>query len=296
MREYQPSATARLVALGVVYVARDPRWRHLVSPEAATLSARLLQSAVGSRLLLAATDQPASRAAIAFMEQLILPGILLHYALRKRRLEGITREVIAAGVRQVIVLGAGLDTLALRLHREFPETVFIESDHPATQRFKRRALSAAGIPLAENLRFYAADLADGAWARTLPLDLQARSLFLAEGLLMYLSVPQVEGVFRAVSDRSAPGSRFAFTFLEPQVSGQPDFAHSTRAANLWLRLRGEPFRWGTARETLPAFLAEYRFNVERIDTPDHLRRRFGVPPGEDEPINGDLICVAGKPG
>lgn len=297
MRNDQPSATARLVALGILYIARDPRWRHLVPPESTALSERLLQSASGARLLLAATDRPAPRAAIAFTEQLILPGILLHYALRKRRLEEVTRDSLASsGIRQVVILGAGLDTLALRLHREFRDVTFVESDHPATQRFKRRALSAADLPVGENLRFHAADLANAGWARDLRLESQTRSLFVAEGLLMYLSAPRVESVFRAVSDRSAPGSRFAFTFLEPQGGGEPDFAHSTRAANLYLRLRGEPFRWGITRDALPAFLGRRGFQVEEIDTLGELRRRFGIPARDNEPVNGDMICLARKEG
>ena len=53
--------------------------------------------------------------------------------LRKRLIEEVVRASLTEGVEQVVIIGAGFDTLALRLCAGFPRTNFIEIDHPATQ-------------------------------------------------------------------------------------------------------------------------------------------------------------------
>lgn len=71
-------------------------------------------------------------------------GLRLFVALRSRFAEEAAREAIRRGVRQVVVLGAGLDTFAHRVAPE-PGLVVFEVDHPATQAEKRRRLAAAGV-------------------------------------------------------------------------------------------------------------------------------------------------------
>lgn len=187
MRPDTPSATARMVSRGVVYVATDPLYRHLVPPEMGTLTRQLLHACSPTeRRWLALQAHPLVRGAIAFTEQLTVPGILLHYVLRKKYLEAATCEALSDGFKQIIVLGAGFDTLALRLQGIYPEVTFIEVDHPATQRHKRAAVSE---DLA-NLHLIAADLGRSNLSTVLSncpaYDPTADTLYIAEGLLMYL--------------------------------------------------------------------------------------------------------------
>lgn len=299
MRPDAPSATARMVARGVAYVAGDPRWRHLAPPGMAEEGRALLAACAPSeRRALALLERPAVRGLVAFVEGIAAPGILLHYVLRKRRLEEEARAAVADGFRQVVVLGAGLDTLALRLHREHPDVRFVEVDRPATQACKKRHASGAG----PNLRMVTADLG----RRRLSAALVAGgagfergddTLFLAEGLLMYLTAAQAGSLFGGVRDAVAPGARcrLAFTFVEPQIDGRPDFSHASRALRVWLRLRGEPFRWGIHRDELPAFLSLRGFALQAIETPEELRRRYlGARGGDVGPVNGDIVCVADR--
>jgi O-methyltransferase involved in polyketide biosynthesis len=59
-----------------------------------------------------------------------VPGILLHYALRKRCIAQLAREALHSGATQVVIIGAGFDALSLELQREFPDAHFWEIDHP----------------------------------------------------------------------------------------------------------------------------------------------------------------------
>ncbi|MGC4047439.1 MAG: SAM-dependent methyltransferase [Armatimonas sp.] len=293
MRPNTPSATARMVARGVVYIATDPLWRHLVPPEMATLTRTLLAvCSPTERRWLAMQGRPVVRGLIAFTEQLTVPGILCHYVLRKLYLDAATEKALQDGFRQVVILGAGLDTLALRLHQTYPDVSFIEVDHPATQQCKR-AIIPADQP---NLHLIAADLGHANLSAVLSncsaFNFGDDTLFLAEGLLMYLSPWQVRTLLSNVRDAVLPSARcrLGFTYVEPYLDGHPDFTYATRALRLWLQWRGEPFRWGIYRDQLPSLLARHGFTLRATATPEELREPYQSPPH----VNGDSICLADR--
>ena len=129
------------------------------------------------------------------VERITIPGILLHYASRKKCIRELVRSALAKGVAQVVILGAGFDPLSSELQREFPTAVFWEIDHPATQRHKVRACSEIGI---ERVHFVAVDLA-AAGLETEALiksdfDPAKRTFWIAEGLLMYFSADVVSSL------------------------------------------------------------------------------------------------------
>jgi Leucine carboxyl methyltransferase len=68
------------------------------------------------------------------IERITIPGILLHYALRKKCIRELVRSALANGIAQVVILGAGFDPLSSELQGEFPTARFWEIDHPATPR------------------------------------------------------------------------------------------------------------------------------------------------------------------
>ena len=118
------------------------------------------------------------------IERITIPGILLHYALRKKCIAGLARSALINGATQVVVVGAGFDPLSLELHLDFPAAQFWEIDHPATQRHKVRALPKIG---AERLHFVAVDLSATALDREALIkssfDPTQRTFWIAEGLL-----------------------------------------------------------------------------------------------------------------
>src|SRR5690606_3789759 len=76
---------------------------------------------------------------------------------RSRLAQDAREDAVARGVRQYLVLGAGLDTSCLRIPHAKDGLHTWEADHPATQAFKRQALQRAGIPVPESTRFIGVD-------------------------------------------------------------------------------------------------------------------------------------------
>lgn len=133
--------------------------------------------------------------------------------------DGEVLAALAAGVGQVVILGAGYDGRALRFAT--PGVTFFEVDHPNTQADKRARVEALGAAL-DGVTFVAHDLAAGALDEALAgagHSATAPTLFIAEGLLRYLPEATIHELFSVARARSAPGSVFALTFStrEPDV-------------------------------------------------------------------------------
>ncbi|GHH42289.1 hypothetical protein GCM10017774_38420 [Lentzea cavernae] len=85
----------------------------------------------------------------------------LFFASRTRFAEDAVTAAVAAGVRQVVVLSAGLDTFAYR--NPHPDLHVFEVDHPATQAWKRERLAVAGIDTLDTLTFVPVDFETRRW-------------------------------------------------------------------------------------------------------------------------------------
>jgi len=297
VRKNRPSQTAILIARSTYMLSRDPDLSRLIPPGAGEACRRFLEAAGLPRRQLEMADRAWFRSFALFSERFAIPGVSLHYAARKRWLEEAARQALADGIAQVVVLGAGLDTLALRLHRELPGVLFVETDHPATQEVKRRALALWG-ELDANLKLAALDLAHARPEEVLAAlpeyRPEADALFIAEGLTMYLQPEEMDAFFAFLRRHAGPGSRFAFTFMEPQADGRVNFPSATPLVRPWLALVGEPFTWGVRRQDLPRYLEERGFALTELAGADELRQRYLAPAGlaERRLAVGEYLALA----
>lgn len=160
-----------------------------------------------------------------------------HLVVRTRFFDDHLLEACADGCRQVVLLAAGLDSRAFRL--PWPDgTHLFEIDLPEMVAFKESVLSQQQARPRCRRTVLSADLRNdwGAELTAAGFDPGARTVWLAEGLLVYLSSPEVAGVLTAVGALSAPGSRVCFTHPVPDSSlvrrarETPELA---RVAALW---------------------------------------------------------------
>ena len=300
MREDRPSSTATLIAAASVFLDGDPQVRGLVPAGAAALCRRFISSSpMPTRAVTGALCHPALRWLARLAERSTVPGLMLHFMLRKRMIESAVTEAIFRGASQVVMLGAGFDTLALRLHRSHPAVTFIEIDHPATQRLKREAVEAdqAG---GRNLVFQPADLSrqalDEALACVTVYRRGANSVFVIEGVLMYLTRTEVSTLFRLFGAQGGDAIRVVFTVMEPLAGGRIDFHNATPLVKRLLRLWREPFKSGIAMAELPAFLQQSGFAPNIVADADTLRDRYLADFAGNPPVTarGELVCIADK--
>jgi len=291
VQDEQASRTALLIAASLVLLHYDPKYSRLVSKSSADLCAHVLEKhSSQTRLFSNIVRQSWFRPIAKLIERITIPGILLHYASRKKCIRGLVRSALANGVTQVVILGAGFDALSSELQREFPTARFWEIDHPATQRHKLRACSEIGI---ERVHFVAVDLSAAGLEREALIssgfDPARRTFWIAEGLLMYFPADVVSSLMKTLSTLSAPGSQLAFTFMEKGSDGRIQFNSQSKLVDWWLHRRGESFLWGTARSDLVELVRPWRV-VRFFDHDDLRQMKSGL---ADEPIaKGEVICLA----
>jgi methyltransferase (TIGR00027 family) len=190
-------------------------------------------------------------------------------------------------VRQVVVLGAGLDTLALREPHAGRGVRVFEVDHPATQEWKRRRLAQAGLPMPASLTFAPVDferdrLADG--LRAAGFDGGRPAFFLWLGVVPYLTRAAITGTLRFIA--SVPGAEVVFDYAEPPESLPA--GRRARAAELGARTRaaGEPLLSHFEPAELAAELREHGFHELEDLGPDDLAARFSESRRDRPPSGG----------
>jgi len=202
------------------------------------------------------------------------PGVVI----RSRYTEDALREATNRGVRQYVLIGAGLDSFALR-RPSFSETLEIfEVDHPATQAFKIQRIKDCRISLPPSVHFVAADLANEDLATAL-----ARSSFRRDepaffswlGVTVYLTREANLATLRAVANVGAPGSELVFTYVD-QIEFVSGGSRSLGDANARaVAMMGEPYLSGFNPKEIASDLAHVGLElVEDLDR-QKMSERYG---------------------
>ena len=133
-----------------------------------------------------------------------------YQAVRTHYFDSYFADAVAAGIRQVVILAAGLDSRAFRL--DWPAgTAVYEIDQPQVVAYKTATLESAGAAPTADRRTVQIDLRDD-WAAALTaagFDSSQPTAWLAEGLLPYLPADAQDRLFDILTGLSAPGSRVA---------------------------------------------------------------------------------------
>lgn len=205
-----------------------------------------------------------------------LRGLVVVLA-RARFTEERLEEAMRDGVDQYVVIGAGLDTFALRRTDLRDRLRVIEIDHPATQAFKRGRMRDAGLEPPSNLHFAPADLEReslaGVLSRT-PYDRSRPAFFSWLGVTMYLTDAAIRATLGSLRSVSAAGSQLVFDYLDRAVfdSASP----SPTRARLFeiVRRVGEPMIFGFDPAALGAELTELGFRLLEDLGPEAQRELY----------------------
>ena len=174
---------------------------------------------------------------------------LAYFAARTRFYDHAVRTALDAGASQVVILGAGYDSRAWRLAR--PGVCFFEVDHPSTQAAKR-ARAPAGGPIYVPADFETAN--PKTLLASAGISDDQTTLYVAEGLLMYLSARRVPSLLAALSHftagRGSLVTNFAHGFAD-HSAGVRGFVRRSLSA-----IQGEPFRFWLSPGSVRGFLAQ----------------------------------------
>jgi len=228
-------------------------------------------------LRLALAHRWLARGALAMLDRLG-PGLHAHIVLRARYAEAAHAAAVDAGIDQLVLLGAGFDSTALR-RTPTPRSIF-EVDAPTTQRAKRELLARRRIRPAHPVRWVACEFETDDFAerlRAAGFDDTRPALVIWLGVSFYLSAEAFETTVARLGRLCAVGSRLVLDYGDPQIAdGSSRWPGARRMARTVAR-RGEPYRLGFTPDGVGAVLARHGFSViEALRVPE-LITRFADP-------------------
>jgi methyltransferase (TIGR00027 family) len=286
VKQGKPSETAMRVAVGVVGARYDHGLRALVRhPDEPYIEWFVNEHSEGARRYLEAWTSGQRSPVMDLLRERMAKGAALFALLRKLFVEDEARAAVAAGIRQLVVLGAGYDPLALRLCLEHPDLHAFEIDYPATQEVKRRALALHATE-PPGLTFvpvdFATQTAEARLRETAGFDPKRPTFFVCEGTLMYLTPEDAASVFALVRRLSPRGSRFAFTWVDAGLLATDPMAASLGKV---LKATGEPLQSSYDPGAIGPFLEGYGLRLTGAGDAHALRARYLAPAGIERPLS-----------
>lgn len=206
------------------------------------------------------------------------PGIFWYIYSRTLYFDNALSAAIKAGVEQVVILGAGYDTRFYRFGTSLNGIACFEMDFPATQAAKLEALKQAGLTKPNNLFHIPIDFAKQDMGDALlnhGYNPALRTLFIWEGVCMYLPKEAVHEVFNFVKQNSGAGSRIAFDYIrhsavhESDLSGYGVAEMVEHAKNL-----NEPLAFGFDPQNIEADIKSLGFELKTHLSPSETRTEF----------------------
>jgi len=191
---------------------------------------------------------------------------------RTRYIDDYLQTCISDGVEQVVILGAGCDSRAYRFKALEGITVF-EVDHPATQEMKmanvKRVLGGLSrwvthVPV----DFEKEELGEKLLANGYKRDL--RTLFIWEGVTMYLTAEAVDRTLSFVAGSSGTGSSIIFNYYHRAVVDGTSRWRWAKVLRRKCQKMGEPLTFGIEPNSIEEFLVMRGFSYVKRVTPSFL--------------------------
>ena len=213
----------------------------------------------------------------AFMSKVAPSGIYEYVIARTKLFDEIFLEGLAKRVYQIVILGAGMDTRAIRFMSKNQGTRIIELDIAKTQQPKIEILNRKQVELPKELVFASIDfnrqsLSDVLMNAGYQKDQQ--SLFLWEGVTMYLNSDAVDGTLTFIRESSQKGSRVAFDYIFKSVLRQENKYYGEREIFDRVSRAGEGWTFGIEEGGIGKFLTERGFRLMSHYTPSELEERY----------------------
>jgi methyltransferase (TIGR00027 family) len=278
MKENTINFTAWVVIACLIEVYNSKRFGLLVSDESAQFYKRCMKyCARKSRFLLLREIMPSALFKF-IVNGLLSPGAYRHYACRKHAILEQATACYDRGVRQFVVIGGGFDLFAYGQAKRWPGARFFEIDTPAMNRHKVGILSEAYNYLPENYIPLAAMLGEAGLKETLQgrkeFKKQAPTVFIAEGVSMYLPSEAFKTLLVDINELASPGSIFLFTAIAKKRAGHKNFEWLLKQI---LSAAKSSFSLSLNRDQINELLAEHAFGVNTIIDYRDLQKQILTP-------------------
>jgi methyltransferase (TIGR00027 family) len=150
----------------------------------------------------------------------VVPGTHEYMMARTKHFDDLFRQALADNIPQIVFLGAGYDTRAIRFKDSVRQTKIFELDVPTTQQQKKELLLKAGISKPEQLSFVPINFNKESMQNVLSnagYDKSQKSFFIWEGVTYYLPAETVKNTLGIIKNYSGAGSTVAFDYFYKSI-------------------------------------------------------------------------------
>lgn len=207
------------------------------------------------------------------MQVMGMPQILS----RSRYTEDALEKAVKRGVRQYVILGAGLDTFAFRRPELLDELWVFEIDHPAMQAFKLGRLAELGWDKPEHLSFVPVDFTKDGLSAALEqssYDLQGQSFFSWLGVTMYLTRSQVLATLQSIAAVARAGSSVVFDYFHDDAFTSSETDRHQYEMREELNKIGETQKTGFDPDALASDIMPLGWRLQENLIPSAIQERY----------------------
>jgi len=212
-------------------------------------------------------------------ERFFAAGAIEFITARERYVDDFLKACLDEGLDQVVILGAGFDTRAYRI-AGIEKTRVFEIDHPATQAEKLKRLKKVIDPLPDHVTFIPVDFNTQTPAERLlasSYNEQGKTLFIWQGVTMYLTAEGVDGTLAFITSHSGPGSAVIFDYFYNEFLRDTSRPEVKRIRRI-VQVIGEEHLFGIDESQLEPFLTRRGFRDVRNADAEELKRLYFTGP------------------
>ncbi|MBN1274180.1 MAG: SAM-dependent methyltransferase [Candidatus Aminicenantes bacterium] len=226
-------------------------------------------------------------------------GIYEYVIARTKYIDSVFKQALSQQFDQILILGAGFDTRALRFQEEMGQTKIFELDVSLTQQAKIKQYQKRHLPVPENLIFIPIDFDKESLSEKLDESgfcKNHKSLFVLEGLIMYLQPESVDLTFRTIQEYSGKGSWVVFDSVYGSVIRKEGDYYGENGIVQTVSGAGEQWNFGIEDGQIRQFLENYKMDlINQKDTKSLEQDYFCSPDGKIMGrINGTHFLVTSE--
>jgi methyltransferase (TIGR00027 family) len=202
-----------------------------------------------------------------FLKNIYAPGMYEYVVSRTKFIDGEMKKALESGAEQVLIFGAGFDSRGIRFRDLAKKAAVFELDAPLTQKAKIDRYREKGIEIPANLVFIPIDFDRESIPEKLAeygFQKGRKTLFILEGLTMYLQPESVDATFKILEEVSTEGSRVMFDHIYASVVRQENLYEGEKELYEGVLKRNEKFCFGIEKGSINEFLNRYGFKAEQV--------------------------------
>ena len=200
----------------------------------------------------------------------IMPGVNGALVARVKYIDECLADAVNSGFQQLVIIGAGYDTRAFRVPGVKENIMVFEVDHPLTQAVKTDTVKEIFGELPRHVTFLPLEFGKDSLEEKLiqaGYDSGQKTLFIVEGLLMYIPPPAVDSLLSFIRKASGPGSAFVADYFDTSVVDGTSPLQEAQVLKSFVDSEGSPLQFGISDGKVEDFFKQRGFrDVSRVTT------------------------------